>query len=114
MQRPALLRAIYAELRLSLGAEPPGGDLLRLAHLIVLAADDVEQDESDGRSGGSQPFFTWPVDDAMSDGGWRILAFEKDAFSLEDRGRDIAFNTRLLIEKYLGPEWQHPKLTRLP
>ena len=112
MQRPTLLRAVYAELRSSLGAEPSGGDLLRLAHLIVLAADHVEPDETEEGGGGSQPFFTWPVDNAMSDGGWRILALEKDVFSLEDSGLNIAFNTRSLIEKYLGPEWQHPELTR--
>lgn len=114
MQRPALIRAVYAELRASLGAEAPGGDLLRLANLIVLAmAEAAEQDDLDEESA-SRAFITLPVDDAMSDGGWRILAHEKGLGPLEDIGRNSGISLRLILNRILGPEWRHPELTRLP
>jgi len=116
MRRPALLRAIFQELRFSLGPTASAGEVLKLAHLVLKAyvADSTtgEWDPGYEHNRGSKPFASLPVDLAMSDGGWRILEFESEnSRFLQDR--DISQITRLrpLIEKYLGPEWQHQSLT---
>jgi hypothetical protein len=113
MQKPSLFRAIYSELRNSLGPEAPGAELLRLAHLILRAytADTGKIDENDWAYKG-RSLVSLPVDEAMRDGGWRILEFENENLStIDDRDNTVLVAIRPLIEKYLGPEWQHHFLT---
>jgi hypothetical protein len=114
MQRPVLFRAIYAELRSTLGREVPAADLLKLA-FEVMRAYAIDQDglPEDGRIGFSRLFASLPVDEAMRDGGWRVLDFEeRRVYSRDDCDVGALTALRPLIEKYLGPEWQHPTLTR--
>lgn len=114
MQKPALFRAIYAELRLTLGKDVPSSELLTLA-TVILRSYAIERDGAaeDGRIGTSRPFFSLPVDEAMRDGGWRVLDFETtQQYSKDDHDAGALTTLRPLIEKYLGPEWQHPLLTR--
>lgn len=113
MQKPALIRAIFAELRASLGPDVPAGDLIRLAHLIVRAHTE-EQDElaEFGRQGESRSLVSLAVDVAMADGGWRILEFEAHKREyLDDVDRERVCVIKPLIQKYLGPEWQQQQLT---
>jgi hypothetical protein len=113
MQKPALLRAIYSELRSSLGPEVPGSELIRLAYLVWRAyAADLSDVGDDGQPRKSRSLLSLPVDEAMNDGGWRILDFETKSLPSSDE-RDIPefIEIRPLIEKYLGPEWQHLSLT---
>lgn len=114
MQRPVLFRAIYAELRSTLGREVPAADLLKLAFELMRAyALDQEGLPEDGRIGVTRSFSSLPVDEAMRDGGWRVLDFEERRAYSRDECDAIALTTlKPLIEKYLGPEWQHPELTR--
>lgn len=115
MSRPALLRAIYHELRGSLGPTATAGDVLRLAHLLLRSyVDDLPPDADPGYETrrGSKPFSSLPVDVAMSDGGWRVLEYESELMmSLRDRDISALARLRPLIEKHLGPEWQHQALT---
>jgi hypothetical protein len=114
MQKPALFRAIYAELRLTLGKEVPSAELLKLA-IVILRSYSIERDGApeDGRIGTSRSFVSLPVDEAMKDGGWRVLDFEAtQSYCKDDRDAGALTALRPLIEKYLGPEWQHPSLTR--
>tara|TARA_R110000868_G_scaffold33659_2_gene122019 strand:- start:2466 stop:2813 length:348 start_codon:yes stop_codon:yes gene_type:complete len=112
MQKPALLRAIYAELRSELGSEAAAGDVLRLAHAILLFLTDDEDLTGFGQPPPSRSFVSMPVDEAMSDGGWRVLEFELGYQASIDNVGARDFNVlRSLIEKYLGPEWQHQTLT---
>jgi hypothetical protein len=115
MTRPALLRAIYQELRSSLGPTATAGDVVRLAHLLLRSyVDELPPDTDPGyeTARGSKPFASLPVDLAMRDGGWRVLEYESDLMmSLRDRDISALARFRPLIEKYLGPEWQHQALT---
>ncbi len=109
MRKPALVRAIFAELRSSLGPEVSAGDALRLAHVILRAyLEEANSIPDFGRPGESRAFCTLPVDVAMSDGGWRVLDFEISRRATVDE-LDIGGLRRLrpFIEKYLGETWQH-------
>jgi hypothetical protein len=113
MNKPALIRAIFAELRYSLGPDVPAGDLIRLANLILRAhTEDKDGLDEFGRPSEGQSLGALEVDKAMSDGGWRILAYEaqpREYFDDIDQG--LLGAIRPLIEKYLGPEWQHQQIT---
>lgn len=114
MQKPALLRTIYAELRATLGNEVPGGDLVKLAHMILRAYTE-ENFEDDGLREPREPraLMTLPVDVAIRDGGWRLVRFENSQQYSFDNIEPAHFaRLRPILEKYLGPTWQHPDLTR--
>lgn len=109
MRKPDLVRAIYAELRDHVAAEVSDGDVLRMAHLIVrshTAEHDLLADF--GKPGAADAFYRSPVDVAMNDGGWRVMEYETRNFGRRD-DFDVARHRRVtnLIERYLGPEWQH-------
>jgi len=109
MRKPDVIRAIYAELRRTVADDVPDGDLLRLAHLIVQSqAFETDLLSEFGRSSEGRSLWAADVFDAMSDGGWRILEFEGRTTSARDDpdggNRRILQN---LIQRYLGPEWQH-------
>lgn len=96
-----------------LGDEAPAGDLLKIAHLFLRAYSDTPDELREfGVAGESRPFLTLPVDEAMSDGGWRILTFERERSAFLDLRDPVAMaKFEPLLSKYLGPEWQHFKLT---
>ncbi len=108
MKKPELLRAIYSELRTTVGSEVSAGDLLRLAHHILRAyTDETAGLAEHAESRPEQSLFGMPVDRAMRDAGWRLYKQE-----VPPEGRD-GYNSgesnllRAKIEKYLGPEWRH-------
>ena len=113
MKKPALIRAIFAELRFSLGPETPAGDIVRLAHLILRAHTEERDELSEfGRPGDSRSLGSLAVDEAMSDGGWQILSYEAHRLEyMDDVDKGRITEIRPLIEKYLGPEWQQQQLT---
>jgi hypothetical protein len=105
----AKLLAVFGELRRAAGADVPAGTLLRLAAYIVRASN-AEPNEIDGfgRPSDSRAFAALPVDEAIRDGGWRILDFE----TRRDCGLDRLDSEELehlnsRIAQYLGSEWQH-------
>lgn len=113
MRKSAQVRAVYAELRQMLGDEASAGDVLKLAHIFLRAYSDPPDEMREfGVAGESRPFLTLPVDDAMSDGGWRVLIFERERSAFLDR-RDPIDMARFepLLTKYLGPEWLQYRLT---
>ena len=100
MNRPAQIRAIFAELRSALGESYSDRELLKLAHSIILAYaaagkvdDDVVEAIKSGRS-----FFATPLDEAMEDGGWRVLDFE------DRRGTAFEDGIRTEFEDNYSPE----------
>jgi hypothetical protein len=102
------VRAIYAELRASVGVEASAGDLLRLAHFIVKSyAPDLDDSDVYGRPRDSRSFFALPVDVAMEDGGWRILHFEeRRSFGIDDIDPQDFAILELHIRRNLGPQWR--------
>ena len=80
MNRPNLIRSIYAELREVAGDVANSAELLKVAAALVEAADPEARGghrELNGRTGGV-PFDRWALDVAMADGGWRILRYETE------------------------------------
>ena len=111
MRRPDQIRLIYSELRRSLGHEVPGHELIKLA-FHLLRAYSSEEFEKLGQPGRSPSLVSLPVDEAMRDGGWRVLEFENEnsASFLDDNDVESREARRSLIERFLGPEWQHHPL----
>lgn len=108
MRNPAKLRAIYAELRRAAGTDVSAGDLVRLAHLI-LRTYNAETDSVDdyGRPADSRAFCSLPVDEAMMDGGWRVLTFEaKRRYGIDDVDTQELAILKTYVTSFLGPEWQ--------
>ena len=115
MQKPALLRAIYAELRNGLGPDVPGSDLIKLANVILRAYTHDEEQLDYGTPAPNRSFASLPVDEAMRDGGWRVLEFESmRAFLIENLETEALTALRPLIEKFLGPEWRYQETPTSP
>lgn len=113
MLKRNLVKAVYEELRASsAGTDVAAIDLLRLAQHIVRAYTDPDSAfEETERQREFRGFHQLAVDDAMNDGGWRILEFEHPGIVsyCDPSTTDITLR-RYRIERYLGPEWRHPPL----
>lgn len=110
MRKPGLVRAVYAELRAMLGDTHASGDLLKMASLLVSSYQDPFDELAEfGVAQEGRPFSSLPVDEAMSDGGWRILSFEsKQHDSWRDLRNPVAVaRITAILNRRLGPEWQH-------
>jgi hypothetical protein len=76
MNRPQQVRAVFQELRRTVGDHFTARELLEQAAALV-DLFTVKEDPSrfELRTGGV-PFEEWSLDIAMADGGWRILNYE--------------------------------------
>jgi hypothetical protein len=112
MKRPALLRAIFGELRQAFGPEIPTRDLARLATAIVRSyLEDVDELAAFGLARETKSLHSMPVDEAIKL-GWRVVAFEEEGTPYLDEMEERRLRAlRPLIESYLGPEWRQQKLT---
>jgi len=112
MRKSQLLREIFAELRAGLGPEVASGDVIKIAHVILRSySEEIDTHAQLAFGSNHHTLASMAVDIAMSDGGWRILEFELENKSQLDDINPVKRNTlRYLIEKYLGPEWQHQTL----
>jgi hypothetical protein len=112
MRKAQLLKEIFAELRAGLGPEVAASDVIKIAHVILRSYSEEIDNHAQiyfGRS--HHNFSSMPVDLAMKDGGWRIMEFELENNSKLDDINPAKRNAlRHLIEKHLGPEWQHQTL----
>lgn len=108
MQKSAQLRQVYQEIRRVVGTTVAAIDIARLAHLILRSYHEEEDEvDEDGLPADSRAFLYLPVDEAMKDGGWKVLLFEMRASADTDRLDPVA--TTMLnrqLERFLGPEWQ--------
>jgi hypothetical protein len=105
----AKLLAVLEELRRAAGPDVPVGELLRLAaHIARAAVTEPDELAGFGRPGDSRAFAALPCDEAMQDGGWRVLAFEgrRDA-GVDTLDPDELEHLEARLEQILGPEWQH-------
>lgn len=107
MQKPALVRAIYAEIRRGL-PDLPAGEALDLANRFLRAYTiDPDQMRGFGQEVEGRSLARLPVDEAMRDGGWRVMDYEfRRNAELDDLDAGTIAAIRPIIEKYLGPEWQ--------
>lgn len=108
MRRSTQLKLIFEELRRAAGPDAAAGDLLRLAHLVLRAYTfEPTHDDDFGHERDTRSFVSLPVDEAMQDGGWKILSFESSraAGGSETDASDSAVLYRH-IAHFLGPEWQ--------
>jgi len=104
----AKLLAVLEVLRAA-GPDVPAGDLLRLAaHISKAALTEPDELAGFGRPGESRPFLGLPCDEAMEDGGWRVLAFEgRQDGGLDNLDFDELEHLESRLESLLGPLWQH-------
>jgi hypothetical protein len=78
MRKQALkIRQVYAELRHALGGEIPAIELLRLAAELVDAAREPFARDHEGVVSARSSIDELPLDRAMADGGWRIMARDR-------------------------------------
>ena len=83
MNQSAKIKAIYRELRQSVGLKATAADVLACAaSLVELFSIDDSSPVFDTRTG-AQPLDTLTVDVALADGGWRTLSREWDRFGWE-------------------------------
>jgi hypothetical protein len=73
MRRSTKLMAVYAEIRKSLGATASPTEAMELAHHIIAAFSNPEDGTRFDLRVGGVPFCMWGVDQAIADGGWRVL-----------------------------------------
>lgn len=108
MREPLLVKLIYAELRETIGAELGKGAALRLAHLILEANKTYfASDELQVEPEVDLPFHARPVDEAMGDGGWKILNFEVPK-TLQSETLPYTARTyqRSRLKGLMGTEWR--------
>ena len=115
MQKPALVRSIYAEIRRGM-PDLAAGEALELAHRFLRAyTTDPDQLKGFGQEAETRSIARLPLDEAWSDGGWRVLDYELHrSAEVEDLESDELAELLPLIAKYLGPEWQQHLLTGPP
>jgi hypothetical protein len=108
MGSAAKIRAIYAELRRAIGDAATAGELLRLAHAILKSfAPDLDELGPFGRPREGRAFFAIPLDEAMGDGGWKILNFEAHRnFDIEDLDPQDFPPLQVEIQQFLGAQWR--------
>src|SRR5262247_3748150 len=80
MDRPTVIREIYAELRRVADPDLSASELLRAAAEIADALHESTGEPGTGLTShtGGVPFDRWSLDRAMADGGWRILRYETE------------------------------------
>ena len=83
MDRPTVVREIYAELRRVAEPDLSASELLRVAAEIAEALRESTGEPSKHLTyyTGGVPFDRWSLDRAMADGGWRILRYETELAS---------------------------------
>ena len=87
MNRPQQVRAVFQELRRTVGDRFTARELLEQAAALVELFTVPEDASSFELRTGGIPFEEWSLDVAMADGGWRILNYEYRQ-TLAQRRRD--------------------------
>lgn len=91
MNRPQQVRAIFQELRRTIGDQFNARELLeQAAALVDLFTVPEDNTRFELRKGGV-PFEEWSLSAAMADGGWRILHYEyhRNRSFYDDEDSDI-------------------------
>jgi hypothetical protein len=105
---PQKLKEVFAVFKQVFNKKMPAGDLIRAAHAFIELYDALDV-ESYGDLGYStrEAFFAAAVDQAMTDGGWRILGHEaKIGMELCDDLPDNYLTVRAKIRGLVGStEW---------
>ena len=76
MNRPQKIKKIYRELRMMLGDEYPDYELLKSASLLIEIYEDDEPINLDQLKSFWIQFEEREVDEAIKDGGWRLISGE--------------------------------------
>jgi hypothetical protein len=102
------IREVFAILKQHIKGRMPAGELLRLAFAFIelYRSLDIEQYGDLGYST-RESFFAAAVDNAMKDGGWRIMVHEaKIGMELSDELPDNHLQIRARIQSFIGrTEW---------
>ena len=102
MNRPTRIRTLYIEIRETLGSEITSKEALQLAAPLVDVVDD--RDDSSGANILEQraTFDELPVDQAIADGGWKVLNRENELIKATFGGESIWVGMK---PRYQPIEW---------
>jgi len=108
LRRSDKIRQIYSELR-STGVEGSASDLIKIANAILRTyAGEEDSDDFLSAPVDSKSFVDRSVDNAMADGGWRILEFEETRRrSIDDCSITELREIRRKAHKLIGNTWHH-------
>ena len=76
MNKSIKIRKVYTELRHEMGGEVPSSELLQSASDLVDLFDDSNIGIPVSHRNASHIFEEWPLDRALSDGGWQVMRRE--------------------------------------
>jgi hypothetical protein len=100
MNRPTKLRAIYQELRTALGDQVPAGEILYSATKLVELATEENLGVLTSLREPRPTREELPVDEAISDGGWRLLSQEGSIINATFGGEEIDACKRAKLHEY--------------
>ena len=89
MNRPTRIRTLYNEIRETLGSEISSKEALQLAAHLVDVADDRDVPSGANVREQRATFDELPVDQAIADGGWKVLNRENEVINAAFGGEEI-------------------------
>jgi hypothetical protein len=104
MYRSSKLREVYLELNALLGDQFTPYEILQLAGLVLRTHRDADKVDRSFLERQFRPgHFTYEVDRAMTDGGWKVVFIENRAgMSLTDERPDNYLEVEAKIRRFVG------------
>jgi len=100
MNKPTKIRAIYQELRVALGDQVPAGEILHAATKILELATEEKPGVVASTRDPRPTREELPVDEAISDGGWRLLSQESNIINATFGGEEFDVHKRAKLNEY--------------
>ena len=102
MNRPTRIRTLYNEIRETLGSEISSKEALQLAaHLVDIVDDRDALTGADVRKQRAT-FEELPIDQAIADGGWKVLNRENEVINAAFGGEEVWVGNK---PRYQQIEW---------
>jgi len=100
MNRPQKINQIYREFRMALSDKFPAHELLRSAAKLIEIIEDDDPITVARVRDPWVPFDERPVDEAIADGGWKILSHEDWWFQMIGEDDVMSVQARLQLKGY--------------
>lgn len=102
MNRPTRIRQLYNEIRETVGSEISSKEALQMAAHLVDVVDDLDISSGARIQEQRATFDELPVDQAIADGGWKVLNRESEVIRATFGGDDIWVGIK---PRYQPIEW---------
>ena len=100
MNRPQKIKKVYRELRMMLGDEYADYELLKSASLLIEIYEDDEPITLDQLKSFGIQFIDREVDEAIKDGGWKLISNEGWWDQVADDQDVLSPQTRAQLKNY--------------